>query len=158
MVTKKQILTYLLFLTISVTLFSCIKADELTKEQGLYYTVKQIAAVNPEGFIVSDEDGKAMPADGYAITHPETTDCYDDEGLRKVLSFCVPNVDVNYIGGKKNIEKNCYQYVAISIYKTLEEAQEKAKTYGLTIIYCIKTNTTYYWDESTSSFLPESHS
>ena len=105
--TNKQILTWSLFFSITITLFSCVKAEKLTQEQGLYYTVKQIAAINPEGFIVTDEDGKSMPTDGYAITHPETTECYDDEGLRKVLAFCVPNVDVNYIGGMKNIEKSC---------------------------------------------------
>lgn len=156
--TNKQILTWSLFFSITITLFSCVKAEKLTQEQGLYYTVKQIAATNPEGFIVTDEDGKSMPTNGYAIPHPETTDCYDDEGLRKVLAFCVPNVDVNYIGGKKNIEKSCYQYAAISLYNTFEEAQEKAKMYGQAVIYCIETHTTYHWDEVTGSFLPDSQS
>ena len=55
--TNKQILTWSLFFSITITLFSCVKAEKLTQEQGLYYTVKQIAAINPEGFIVIDEDG-----------------------------------------------------------------------------------------------------
>ncbi|MDO4754746.1 MAG: hypothetical protein Q4A54_00215 [Parabacteroides sp.] len=156
MITLKQTLTWFSFLCISIFFFSCIKAEDLTKEQELYYTVKQISAINPDGFIVSDEDGKTMPTGGYAFNHSETQDCFDDEGLRKVLNFCVPNVDVNYIGGKKMTEKNCFQYTAISIYDTLEKAAEKAKAYGQTTIYCLQTRTKYHWDEASGSFLPES--
>ena len=156
MITLKKFLTWSTFTLVIVLFFSCIKAKYLTEEQELYYIVKQISSLNPEGFIVSDEDGKTMPVEGYAFYHSETQDCYDDEGLRKVLNFCVSNTEVNYIGGIKNTDNNSFQYMAISIYNTLEEAEEKAKTYGQTTIYCLQTHTIFHWDEGTGSFLPES--
>ena len=98
--------------------------------------VKEIAQANKAGFTISLIDLKHQEGDFWVVAFKETQDCFNDEGLKKVIEFAKRTT--NIIGGWKN-EDNTMQYDCVMLIQDQEIAIKTAKENLQRFIYNLKT-------------------
>ena len=92
------------------------------KIERLKKLLKDIAALNPEGFTYSPSQGCLRK--GYVVASKCTQGCIGNSGLFRVIKFYLKHTD-HYIGGWRN-EDGSMQYDASKVYYSLEEAVKAA--------------------------------
>lgn len=98
--------------------------------------IKMIASKNPNGFTI-DLDLKPINQNaGYLVAIPETQDCFDNEGLEKVVRIAIERNC--YIGGWFNPENRKYYYDATFWVQDLNEAIKVAKANKQIAIFDLK--------------------
>lgn len=86
--------------------------------------IKSIAKANPNGFTVELPTLKKVNQ-GIVVAYLETQNCFDDEGLEKVLKHAEENGKV--VGGWLNEEDNKYYFDSCKVFTDKNEAIEFGK-------------------------------
>lgn len=81
--------------------------------------IKEIAEKNPDGFTVELTTLKKVTK-GISVAYLETQNCFDDEGLKKVLLHAKKNGNV--VGGWLNEENRKFYYDSVRIFTNRDEA------------------------------------
>jgi fructokinase len=107
----------------------------------LFEAVKQMAKESPYGFTVDLTTLKKVTG-GISVAYLETQDCFDDDGLIKVLEHAWRNE--KKVGGWLDEDTNSFYYDSIRIFTDLEAAKrfgrenEQIAIFDLTNLELIK--------------------
>ena len=77
---------------------------------------------NPDGFTLDLETFK-FASTGFAVALADTQNCFDSEGLNKVVNYCINN-NIRYIGGWYNSKNGRFYYDATVVLSDRSQAIE----------------------------------
>lgn len=86
--------------------------------------IKEIAKKNPDGFTV-ELTTLTKVTSGISAAYLETQDCFDDQGLIKVIEHAKKHDNV--VGGWLNEDNEKFYYDSIKIFDNLQQAIEFGK-------------------------------
>lgn len=102
--------------------------------KNLFSIIKQIAQQNKEGFTI-DITTLKTPKKGWCVALKETQNCFNDEGLSKVLE--IAKTTTNIVGGWLDDDK--FYFDAVMLIEDREEAIQAGKENEQLAIYNLET-------------------
>ena len=138
-------LSALLFgLTVCFTNVSCCPEETTTeyseKRAELFVKLSEIARANPDGYTV-DATTLLPVTTGYAVAVAATQDCFNDEGLYRVIDYVMAHPEINAYGGWLDTSTGDYYYDATMVIADRDEAIAFGKENEQDAIFDLNTMT-----------------